>query len=222
MSDISEKLLDETLKSIGPLLSPWRILFFGAVSVAFSPKSNLAETIMLAKGATSTSAKIVADWIAAVPVWEIALICFACCVVIPKTSNLLLSFFIERIHIKRSKTLINNLVALNSQTPRKVARNYSQNIGRLYEKKKAGERSILRLKLYSEVSSGLLISVAAYFFAQGLSLPSATFLVLMLVQAFFVSRKITFIYLIDIAQYNIIARGLQKTGKLTLIKRQFP
>ncbi|MCX4137912.1 hypothetical protein M0D68_06935 [Paraburkholderia sp. SEWSISQ10-3 4] len=222
MSDISEKLLDETLKSIGPLLSPWRILFFGGTSVAFSPKSSLTEILALAAGSASTSTKTVADWITAVPIWELAVIFFVCSVAIPKISNLLLSTFIEHAHIRHSEALINNLIALNTQKPSRIANRYSKNISLLYEKKKGSERSIFRLKLYSEIFSGLLIAAATYFFIKGLAPLSATFLALLLVQTFYISRKITFLYLIAIAPYNVIARGLQKAGSLTLTKRPFP
>lgn len=212
MSEISDKLIDETFKGVIPYITPWRVVLtaVGIVLIstslsAFNPKDMLSLSLLIiSKKLITTSTET--------PVWKLAIIALTVFLAIPKSGNFFIFFLIKKIHIPRCEFALLKLSALKKHSPTKLASLFGSRVSELYEARKSGIKKIQRLRLVFE----MLLGSCAFLIAVLIKIDRPTViwapLAISLIFLFILSKKITFLYLDTIAPSSIIFESLRKIG----------
>jgi hypothetical protein len=221
MSEITDKLIDETFKSVTPLLSTWRIAAFSISAMLLSPEFSRSALKTLFVGATSESAKNFGKYVLAVPLWQLLALSFAWFVVVPKISNLLIMLMVERIHIKKSEKLIDILISIRQRDPGSVASEFNDGLPILYKSRKAAGIFIRRLKLAAEIDVGIAGVAIYYLLGYWRGLFSALILLACIISIYKISQKILIEYLSKVALYQAVIGALEQVGTVAKVRRDY-
>lgn len=221
MSDISDKLIDETFKGVIPYITPWRVILTATGLLLIS--NNLSSfdfqnlltlsLLQISKQLISASTEI--------PVWKLGLIVITTFFAIPKSSNSLLFLVIKRIHIPKCKPALTELAKLKTHKPTKLASIFASKISELYETRRLAIKKIQKLRLIFEVMFGACffsIVTAIKTDHSGLIL---VVLVTTLILLFILSKKVTLLYLTKVAPSSIIFESLRTMGTFRRSKSSF-
>lgn len=136
MSEISDKLIDATFKSVIPYITPWRIIFT-ATSLSVISSGNWSINSKIAGNASlKTISTSFIEHVTTMPLWELLLTIGITAYLIPKISNFLTFSAIKLIHIPRCESAIAELVKLKSIRPSKLTRSFKNQIAELYQHEK--------------------------------------------------------------------------------------
>lgn len=218
MSEISDKLIDATFKSVIPYITPWRIIFTAtALSVISSGNWSINSKIVDNASLKTISTSFI-EHVTTMPLWELLLTIGITAYLIPKISNFLTFSTIKLIHIPRCESAIAELVKLKSIRPSKLTRSFKSQIAELYQHEKNAKRSIQRYRLVLEISLGS--TIASNYIAVKINHLSAgiPFVIGFFILLFFLSQKITLLYLTKISRFSIIRAGMQKIGSFRAVK----
>lgn len=212
MSEISDKLIDETFKGVIPYITPWRVVLTAAGIIlistnlsAFDPKDMLSLSLSIA------SKKLIAAS-TETPVWKLAIIALTVFFAIPKSGNFLIFFLIRKIHIPRCELALLKLSALKKHSPAKLASLFGSRVSELYETRKSGIKKIQSLRLAFEAALGACVFSFAVLIRTGHPTVIWAPLAITVIFLFILSKKITFLYLDKIAPSSIIFESLRKIG----------